>query len=205
MKSFVTLITALVLGLLSLGAPAQADDYKIQPGDVLKLEVLEDPSLDRTVLVAPDGRISLPQAGSIAVTGKSVDAISAALAAKLAPGFATAPTVSVSLQQLAPIAPAGAAAQKATISVYVLGEAAKPGRLDVTRGTTVLQAFAEFGGFSKFAATKRIVLRRTDAKTGAETNFPLNYDAIAAGKSANGSVTLKTGDVILIPQRGLFE
>jgi hypothetical protein len=33
----------------------------------------------------------------------------------------------------------------------------------------------------------------------------LNYDAIEAGTSTNGNTTLKAGDVIVIPQRKLFE
>ena len=41
-----------------------------------------------------------------------------------------------------------------------MGEAANPGKLDVKRGTTLLQAFAQMGGFSPFAATKRVQLHR---------------------------------------------
>jgi polysaccharide biosynthesis/export protein len=87
----------------------------------------------------------------------------------------------------------------------VVGEAAKSGKIGVAPGTTVLQFFAEMGGFSKFAATKRIQLRRTDAKTGEETIYNLNYDAIEAGSSGAGSTTLADGDVIVVPQRKLFE
>jgi polysaccharide export outer membrane protein len=55
------------------------------------------------------------------------------------------------------------------------------------------------GGFSKFAATKRIQLRRgTDL-------YPLNYKDIEAGKSNAGGTILAEGDVILVPQRKLFE
>jgi polysaccharide export outer membrane protein len=60
------------------------------------------------------------------------------------------------------------------------------------------------GGFTRFAATKRVQLRRTDAN-GAETIYPLNYDAIEAGTSPNGAAVLVDGDVIMVPQRRLFE
>jgi len=39
---------------------ALAQTYQIRPGDTLRIEVLEDASLNRTVLVAPDGRITIP-------------------------------------------------------------------------------------------------------------------------------------------------
>lgn len=199
---------ALILALMATLSPAAAQDYKVLAGDILKLEVLEDPSLDRTLLVTPDGRVALPQVGTLQVAGQSVDAIAQAIAAKIAPNFATPPTVSVSVQQLAARVASGSgsgSASAAVIDLFVIGEANKPGKLGLAPRTTVLQAFAEMGGFTKFAATKRIQLRRTDAKTGASQIFNLNYDAILAGTTTNGNVTLQDGDVIVVPQRMLFE
>jgi polysaccharide export outer membrane protein len=204
MKTFFVLMTSLTLGLLAMIAPAAAEGYGVHSGDILKLEVLEDPSIDRTLLVAPDGRISLPQVGTLKVAGQTVEEIGAAIAAKLAVNFATPPTVSVSLQQLAAPKAPGAAAAPATTDIYVMGEANKPGKLALTPRTTVLQAFAEMGGFTKFAATKRIQLRRTD-KNGAPVIINLNFEAIQAGSTADGNIRLQEGDVILVPQRRLFE
>jgi len=197
-------LLALFLGLAGWLSPAMAQGYQVRPGDILKLEIVEDPSLDRTLLVAPDGRISLPQAGTLKVSGLSVDAIGTAIAGKLAASFATPPTVSVSLQQLAERVP-GTAGTPATTDIYVLGEANKLGKLALAPRTTLLQAFAEMGGFTKFAATKRIQLRRTDPKTGAPVIYNVDYDAIEAGQGSQGSITLRDGDVIVVPQRRLFE
>ena len=71
-------------------------------------------------------------------------------------------------------------------------------------GTNVLQLLAEIGGFSDFAATKRIQLRRKD-KSGAERVYNVNYEAILEGQSSVGMTTLTSGDVIIVPQRKLFE
>lgn len=205
MKSFLALLTGLCLGLLSSLAPASAEGYSVQPGDTLHIEVLEDATMNRSALVAPDGRISMPMAGSVSVAGQSVDAIGAAIAAKIAPNFAAAPHVFVSLERLADKTAVTAGGTGGGVTVYVMGEAAKPGKLQLSKGTTLLQAFAEMGGFTKFAATKRIQLRHTDKATGAVTITKLNYDAIEAGNSTDGNVTLKSGDVIVVPQRKLFE
>lgn len=196
-------LLALFLGLVAWLSPAMADGYQVRAGDILKLEIVEDPSLDRSLLVAPDGRISLPQAGTLKVSGLSVDAIGAAIAGKLAGSFATPPTVSVSLQQLGERT--GGTATPASTDIYVLGEANKLGKLALSPRTTLLQAFAEMGGFTKFAATKRIQLRRTDPKTGAPVIYTVDYDAIEAGQTTQGSITLRDGDVIVVPQRRLFE
>ena len=85
------------------------------------------------------------------------------------------------------------------MTIYVVGEAGKTGKLDLAPGTTVLQAFAQMGGFTKFAAKKRVQLRRGD------TTYLLDYPAIEAGSSTAGMTVLSAGDVIVVPQRRLFE
>ena len=53
MKQFLFAIVAL---LFATAAFAQSG-YQIRPGDTLQVEVLEDPSLNRSVLVLPDARL----------------------------------------------------------------------------------------------------------------------------------------------------
>jgi polysaccharide biosynthesis/export protein len=200
------LIIAFV-GLLLAVLPAAAEDsYLIKVGDVLRIEVLEDTSLNRNLLVAPDGRITLPLAGAIKVSGQSVDQVQAALAAKLAPNFAAAPTVYVGIDSVAQprAATGGAAAAPKGVTVFVIGQANKPGKYAVEPGTTILQFLAEIGGFSNFAATKRIQLHRTDA-TGTETVYTLNYQAVENGATGTLTGTVAAGDVFIIPPRRLFE
>ena len=199
MKMLLAMLTGLMLAAFSLASPAAADGYQIRPGDVLKIEVLEDPTLNRSVLVAPDGRIALPLAGTLKVSGQSVDGVSATLAKAMAANFADKPSVFVSLERLAERSAGTGTGKAATIDVYIMGEAGKPGKHEMAPGSTVLQAFAEMGGFSKFAATQRVQLRR------GATSYKLNYDQIEAGTSNAGETTLKDGDVIVIPQRKLFE
>ena len=198
-----------LLAVLAFPAAGQDGGYLIRPGDTLRIEVLEDPGLNRSVLVSPDGRITLPLAGGIKASGKTVEAIQSELSARLAPNFAAPPNIYVSIERIAERRESGGGSAAAkvppTIDIYVIGEGAKSGRLSVAPGTTVLQFFAEMGGFSKFAATKRIQLRRTDPKTGTETAYNINYDAIESGTSRMGATVLMKGDVIVIPQRKLFE
>jgi polysaccharide export outer membrane protein len=204
LKSVLVLTAALLLGPLSLAPAAHAQTYTISPGDVLRIEVIEDPSLNRSVLVPPDGKIVVPLAGSVQAGGRGVGQVQNDLATLLAPNFAASPNVFVSIEQVAQAAAPGAAAAPATIDIFVLGQAANPGRLTIAPGTTVLQLFAEMGGFSPFAATKRIQMRRTDS-SGTEQVYLINYDAIEAGTSKNGATVLRDGDVIVVPQRRLFE
>lgn len=198
---FVLAIGSLI-ALFTLAIPSVAQDgYRIQRGDVLRIEVLEDPGLNREALVSPDGRISFPLAGGVVAAGRTLEELQADLAARIAANFATTPNVFISIARLAEArAPAGGGTRApATIEVFVMGEAGNPGKLDVKPGTTLLQAFAQMGGFSSFAATKRVQLHRA----GKINTF--SYDAIEDGTSAAGATVLQDGDVIVVPQRKLFE
>lgn len=195
-----TLIGLALVPILALAAAAQTDaGYQLRAGDVLRIEVVEDAGLNRAALIAPDGRVTLPLAGSVQASGRTVEAVQADLVQRLSASFAAPPTVFVSIERLAERVAATGPATGPTIDIFVVGEAAKPGLITVKPGTTVLQAFAMMGGFTRFAATKRVQLRR-----GAET-FALDYKAIEAGSSPAGSTVLAEGDVIVVPERRLFE
>ena len=197
------LVLAMGLGA-ALPAAAQNSAYQIKVGDILRIEVLEDASLNRSVLVAPDGRITLPLAGAIAVAGQSVDQVQAALVAALAPNFAAKPTVYVAIDSVAQKTGGGGAAVAKTYDVYVIGQVNKPGKFAVVPGTTILQFMAEIGGFTSFAAVKRIQLRRTDA-AGKETVYILNYQAVVDGLPNAVTGTVAQGDVFVVPPTRLFE
>ncbi|MEX0340908.1 MAG: polysaccharide biosynthesis/export family protein [Arenibacterium sp.] len=192
----------LVAQIMAVTAWAQ-DNYRIKPGDVVRIEVLEDSSINRESLVLPDGRVTVPLAGSVRVGGRSVDEVRADVADKLSGNFATEPTVFVSLVQLGEARPTRGTG-RSRLSVYFLGEGNAPGMVEVRSGTTLLQAIAQAGGFSRFAATKRVQLRRTDS-SGQQQIYTFNYNDVLAGKSSIGSTRLATGDVIVVPPRRLFE
>ena len=192
MTRFTTLMGC-IIALIFAATQTIAQEYRVQPGDTLLIEVVEDPSLNRTLLVSPDGRISLPGAGALRVNGLTIEQIQSALARRLAPSFVNPPYVFVDIQGLAP------EEEDPVTAIFVVGEANNVGRIELEPGTTLLQAFAQFGGFTNFAAVKRIQLRR-----GAEI-YNIDYNRILDGTSRNGDVVMHEGDVIVIPQRKLFE
>jgi polysaccharide export outer membrane protein len=155
---------AVLLLIGSVGASWAQDAYRIKPGDTLQVEILEDPNLNRNVLVLPDGSISFPMAGTVPAGGQSVARVSEILSQEMADNFAIPPSVTVSVSSLAPRAQSAARVPQGPdlMSVYILGEANAPGRKEVLPGTTLIQFLAEAGGLTRFAAEKRIQLRRVD-------------------------------------------
>lgn len=195
MRFLFGLMTALMLATVS-----HAQSYNLEVGDVLSIEVLEDASLNRSTLILPDGNINFPFAGSVRAAGRSVNQVQQSLIKALAPNFAAEPTVFVSINQLGNPQSTGS-----TIDVYFIGEVNAPGVKPLERGTTFLQALASTGGFTAFAATKRIQLRRNDPATGQEAIYTFDLRAAGDGASISGNTTLRDGDVILVPERRLFE
>ena len=187
-------------------AVAQNGGYRLKAGDTIQIEVLEDAQLNRTVLVLPDGTINFPFAGAIRAGGRTVDQLQTAIVAGISDQFAARPTVFVSVGSLREVAPvATGPVAPATIEVFMLGELNSPGTKTLAPGTTFLQALAQSGGFSQFAATKRVQLRRTHPTTGQQSITVVNYKALSQGAEMGRSIVMQDGDVILVPERRLFE
>lgn len=193
------MILAILLSVLAAPfALAQSSGYRIQEGDVLSIMVLEDDTLNTQSLVLPDGRISVPLAGNVQARGMTLEAVESTIADRLASNFAVRPSVFASVINVAE-------EEDETFPIYVLGQVGDPGLREVEFGTTLLQAVALAGGLDRFAATKRIQLRRIDSKTGQEKLFLFNYKAVERGGSIQSMVTMREGDVIIVPERRLFE
>ena len=198
-RAMLAAVVAVPLALAQLAplpAHAQSASYRIQPGDQLAITVLEDDTLNRQVLVLPDGRISVPLAGSVRASGQTVESVEKTIADRLASNFAVRPSVFVSVT--------GVIEEEETFPIYVLGQVGAPGQVEVEVGTTLLQAVALSGGLDRFAATKRIQLRRSDS-TGQERLYIFNYKAVERGGAIQSMITLREGDVLLVPERRLFE
>jgi polysaccharide export outer membrane protein len=192
-----TLFTMLLAALYAPFALAQSSGYLIQPGDTLALTVLEDETLNRELLVLPNGQISVPLAGTVQAAGNTVEAVESTIADRLASNFAVRPSVFLSVITVSE--------EGLTFPIYVVGEVLEPGVFEVETGTTLLQAIALADGPDRFAATKRIQLRRRDPATGQEKLYIFNYNAVERGGAIQAMITLRQGDVIIVPERRLFE
>lgn len=201
---------ALACLILLAGAALAQTKYKLRSGDTLTIEVLEDASLNRTVLVLPGGSINFPLVGPVQAGGRTVDQVRQSLVAGLTANFANPPTVFVAVAGLAERKPAAPAApaqpeEEETISAFVTGEVNGPGKLELEPGTTILQVIAQAGGLTPFAAKKRIELRRVDPASGQMQTYLFSFTGKGRGPRISGATVLTEGDVIVVPERRLFE
>jgi polysaccharide export outer membrane protein len=87
---------------------------------------------------------------------------------------------------------------------YVLGAVNKPGNIDVPNDSrvTVSMAVSSAGSYTKFASTGRVQVLR-HLPTGEMKKFTVDLDAVLEGKM-DEDVQLLPGDVVWVPERGIF-
>lgn len=162
-------------------APTAAD-YRLMPGDKLRVEVYKDAQLSQSLQVRPDGKITLPLAGDISAAGRTPLELRDGIVDSLK-AYISNPVVTVIVVETMPK------------TVYVVGEVNSPGPHPMSGPTTVLQALAMAGGFKDFAKKGDIVIRRP-TPTGA-TDMRFNYKEALKGESK--PLLLQHGDTIIVP------
>jgi polysaccharide export outer membrane protein len=152
-------------------------DYKLVPGDKLRVEVYKDAQLSQSVQVRPDGKITLPLANDVVAAGRTPGELRDAIVTSLKT-FIANPTVTVMVVETVPPV------------IYVTGEVNAAGPQQLIGKVDVIQALATAKGLTDFANKKNIVIRRGSQLI----NF--NYNDAVKGKGA--PVYLQPGDTIIV-------
>jgi polysaccharide biosynthesis/export protein len=180
------------------GSVAQAQTLKV--GDTLGISVMQDSKLDRTVVIDPSGQIAIPMVGHIRAAGSTPQALENIIKNKLKDNYKDdSLDVTVALVNSVKDIPEEDLKPK----VFITGEILRPGSYVVRQKTTLMQAIALAGGLGPYAAKRRIQVRRKGGP--GEDIFMFDYRAYEAGADLEGNITLHAGDVIVVPERGLFE
>lgn len=158
--------------------------YALRPGDTVDVVYRYTPEFNETLVVGPDGHAFVKAAGDMQLGGLTVlqlqSNITTASAAKLAD-----PDVAVTLKEFD------------KPHIFVAGEVNTPGRMDLRRPTTALQAILASGGPKDDAAMGRVLLfRRIDADT-AEVHV-LRLDKYTRHAREGNDMLLEPDDMLLV-------
>ena len=170
--------------LLLASSVAAAEDYAIQPGDILAISVWNEENMNREVLVRPDGGISYPLAGDLQAAGNTVDALREEITERLDKYIPDA-LVTVQLQQI----------QGNT--VYVIGKVNRPGAFVMNTSLDVMQALSLAGGTATFAKLKDISILRDEGDS--QRAIPFNYAEVEEGEDLGQNIILQPGDIVVVP------
>jgi polysaccharide export outer membrane protein len=92
-------------------------------------------------------------------------------------------------------------AQRAPRYVYVLGEVGRPGRIELTGPTTVMQAIAMAGSWNIGAKIRQIVILRRDENWELmATKVNLNLALYGIEPCPTGELWIRDSDIIIVPK-----
>lgn len=167
---------------------ATPTDYRLGPGDQVVIEVWGASEANIVQKVTPDGYISIPDVGPIAVNGLTVQAASNRIRAKLSKIYSGMKTANVDLSTNVKVS----LGKIRTIQVNIMGEVARPGTYALSSFSTVFHALYKAGGVSPIGSLRNIKVVR-----GGRTVATIDvYDYILQGRS-HTDIRLQEGDVIL--------
>jgi protein involved in polysaccharide export with SLBB domain len=118
--------------------PENEAEYRLQPGDLLRVKFLYHPELDLKVPIRPDGGITLQVAGDVQASGLTTKELEKVIVERTSDRLRE-PEVAVMVAQLG------------ERKVYVGGEVRIPGFVAFRPGMSPLQAIVDRGGFTDTA------------------------------------------------------
>ncbi|MBK7847726.1 MAG: polysaccharide biosynthesis/export family protein, partial [Zoogloea sp.] len=169
-------------------------DYKVGPGDVLTIIVWDHPELTTPAgqyrsadqagtEVNEDGTIYYPYVGTLSVAGKTTRQVRDMLT-KVLSKYIEKVQLDVRM------------AAFRSKRVYVVGEVAKPGLLEVTDiPLTVLEAVNRAGGFAPEADHSRVLLTRKG------TTYRVDIQAMYEAGATEQNALLEPGDILNVQDR----
>ena len=166
---------------------AGAVEDRIGVDDLIAIRVYAQETMSARGHVRPDGTLSMPLLGEVPVAGKRPTDLARELEEQLkGRGFVVAPSVSVAIEESAPL------------RITFVGEVRKPGTVKLEGPINVVQGIANAGGLTEFASGNRIFVVRTGPPNNEVQRIRFRYDDLVGGEPHATAFRLRTGDVVIV-------
>jgi polysaccharide export outer membrane protein len=204
LRSLSKTLLCLAVAAVVVTAPAAAQEtavvqndteYRINGGDLLHISVYGEQNLDKDVPVQPDGGVAFPLVGNLNARGMTLKELQGKIADNLRESqyFPNLTDNEVTVSMV-----------KATgNSVSVVGQVKAPGTFAYDTQLDVMQALSLAGGLTPFASKSKIKILRRD-QAGTQTAILFDYSEVEDGEQLEKNILLRGGDVVVVPQAGLF-
>lgn len=174
---------------------AQDGAYRLSPGDVIGVTVQNRPELSVKQTVGPDGKITVPLAGVIAVADLTREEASAAVEKSLAPYY-TSVEADVEVDTYAPT------------RILLLGAVKTPGSQSFDSAPSLLDVIARGGGAARTGGDPTrtslaapVTPERCVIYRGTNTVMWVDVKKMLATGEGISSVQLRRGDVVYVPEQ----
>ena len=156
--------------------------YRINPADTISVLVWNQAKLSGEVKVRPDGQVTLPLLGDVAVSALTPVGAAQQIEHRLE-GLVVDPKVTVTVKEGQPA------------SFSVVGEVKAPGNYPLHSGTGLLEAMAMAGGLTDFANGSRIFVIRKEANM---QRIRFSYKKLAHAVGRGVLFVLRDGDIVVV-------
>jgi len=152
-RFFLGIFAGLMLFSSSFASPEQTassaiSEYRLGPGDEIKILVVGSPDLSLDFILSDAGTISFPFLGEISVKQMTASKLEAYLQGRLSQGYLVNPQVNVRIVKYRPF--------------FVTGEVVRPGGYPYQPALTVYMAVTLAGGFTERAARRDLLVIHED-------------------------------------------
>jgi polysaccharide biosynthesis/export protein len=163
--------------------------YRLRKGDSFDLDMEFSPEFNQTVVVQPDGYITLKGVGSLHAEGQTIpeltDTIKAAYSKILHD-----PVIAISPKDF----------EKPYF--IAAGQVEKPGKYEIRSDLTITEAVALAGGFTEKAKHSQVVLFRPVAQGGYQAKL-VNVKQLLKTRNLSEDLQVEPGDLVYVPQNQL--
>jgi polysaccharide export outer membrane protein len=160
--------------------------YRIAINDLLEISVYDEPDMDKTVRVAPDGSISYQLLGRIPAVGLTAEELKERITKLLEEDYLYDPKVNVFIKEHA--------------KVFVSGEVVKPGAYELKAGLTLMEVITLAGGFTDKADLSKVKLSRI--VEGKKKTIIIDANDISEVANKDKDMFLGPNDEIIVEELG---
>jgi polysaccharide export outer membrane protein len=165
--------------------PAEDEEYRLGKGDEIAVDFAGRPDLSAKLVIGPDGRITLPLAGDIALAGLTRPQSAAAIEAALTPYYSN-------------LAAQVAVTKYTANKVLLLGAVERPGILTFDGTPTLLEALTR-GGMNTAGDKSSQIPERCAIYRGHDQVVWIDLKALLSAGNALADLRLRRDDVIYVP------
>ncbi|PTR09388.1 polysaccharide export outer membrane protein [Nitrosospira sp. Nsp5] len=165
-------------------------DYPLGPGDVLRIQVFQNPDLTTETRVSENGSITFPLIGAVEVGSLSIAAAEKKIAAALKNGgFVQQPQINIVVLQMR------------GNQVSVLGQVNRPGRFPLETLSRVSDMLAMAGGATMLGDDHAII---TGIRNGKPFRKVIDIPALYLKETSDEDIFLAGGDIIYVHRAPVF-
>ena len=163
--------------------------YALRKGDSFDVDFALSPEFNQTLVVQPDGYITLRGAGSMHVEGQTVSELTGTIKKAYAK-ILHDPVVTVALKDF----------EKPYF--VAAGQVGKPGKYELRSDLTLVEAVAIAGGFTERSKHSQVVLFRRVSDQLVEARL-FNVKRMLESRDLREDAHLRPGDMIYVPQNSI--